>query len=198
MAMRTLLFFLLFLNFLAAHEFPEDFYQALKKEHCLPTKNVLIVNVATQKLELYQQGHKVRAYTVSTGKRGVGQVKGSLQTPLGLHRIAKKIGKGAPPYAIFEARQYKGKVWRRQKQYAKKDLVLTRILWLEGFEEGFNKGVDSAGCSVDSYTRYIYIHSTNHEDCLGKPASEGCVRMSAAGIIDLFNMVDEGDLIWIH
>jgi lipoprotein-anchoring transpeptidase ErfK/SrfK len=197
MAMRTLFFFLLLLGSLKAHDFPSTFYEVLKEQKCPPTKNVIIVNVHEQKLELYRLGSKIKAYTISTGKKGTGQTEGSCQTPLGLHRIAKKIGAGAPSYTIFQGRKNTGKIWRHQKKYAKQDLVLTRILWLEGLQEGFNKGMSADGCLVDSFDRYIYIHSTNHEESLGKPDSKGCVRMSAAGMIDLFNSVEEGDLVFV-
>lgn len=196
MAMRTLFFFLLLLSFLSAHDFPENFYTVLKEKRCVPTNTVLIVKIKEQKLELYRLGKKVKAYSISTAKNGVGQKEGSCQTPLGLHKIAQKIGEGAPSYAIFEGRKYKG-VWRRQKKYENQDLVLTRILWLEGLEEGYNKGMDEEGDVVDSHQRYIYIHSTNHEDQLGLPVSKGCIRMSAAGVIDLYKLVEEGDLVWI-
>lgn len=194
--MRTLFFFLLILGSLAAHEFPENFYKILKEKQCLPTKTVLIVHVKEQKLELYSQGKKIKAYTISTAKNGVGGQEGSCKTPSGLHVITEKIGEGAAPYTIFEARKRKG-IWRRQKKFENQDLVLTRILWLAGLEEGINKGVDSTGHVVDSYKRYIYIHSTNHEDELGHPVSKGCVRMSTSGIIDLYAHVEEGDLVWI-
>ena len=40
--------------------------------------------------------------------------------------------------------------------------------------------------------RYIYIHGTNHENLLGQPASCGCIRMSNADVIDLYDRIDEG------
>ena len=52
-----------------------------------------------------------------------------------------------------------------------RNLVTTRILWLRGLESGVNAGWD-----VDSHARYIYIHGTNHEERLGRPASSGCVH----------------------
>ena len=195
--MRTLFFFLFLIGALFGHEFPDNFYKNLKEKSCVPTKNVLIIKVKEQKLELYAQGKKRGSYTISTAKNGTGQQEGTGQTPLGFHKIARKIGDNAPPYAIFEGRQRKG-TWRGQKKYKKQDLVLTRILWLEGIEEGFNKGRDKEGCSVDSYERYIYIHSTNHEELLGQPVSKGCIRMSAEDIVGLYALVQEGDLVWIE
>ena len=50
-----------------------------------------------------------------------------------------------------------------------KDLILTRILWLQGLEANKN-----CGDGVDSFHRYIYIHGTHEERRLGSPASHGC------------------------
>ena len=38
------------------------------------------------------------------------------------------------------------------------DFVTSRILWLDGLENGINRGV-----GVDSFSRYIYIHGTHEE-----------------------------------
>jgi UDP-N-acetylmuramate--alanine ligase len=72
------------------------------------------------------------------------------------------------------------------------DLILTRILTLEGLEEGVNRGPGH-----DSLARYIYIHGTNHEDALGRPVSHGCVRMANADMIDLFERLTVGDPVVI-
>jgi len=61
------------------------------------------------------------------------------------------------------------------------DLILSRILRLRGLEPGRNAG---PGC--DSYARYIYIHGTNQEHRLGRPASHGCIRMSNRDVADVF------------
>ena len=42
------------------------------------------------------------------------------------------------------------------------DYVTSRIIWLDGEEEGFNKGGN-----VDSFQRYIYIHGTHEEGLIG-------------------------------
>ncbi|MGV1014225.1 MAG: glutamate ligase domain-containing protein, partial [Methyloceanibacter sp.] len=72
------------------------------------------------------------------------------------------------------------------------DLILTRILTLDGLEDGVNRG---PGC--DSLTRYIYLHGTNHEDLLGRPMSHGCVRLANDDIRDLFARLREGDHVLI-
>ena len=50
---------------------------------------------------------------------------------------------------------------------------------------------------MDSYDRYIYIHGTNHEDRLGKPASSGCLQLSNKNMLDLFDEVDVNSHLWI-
>jgi UDP-N-acetylmuramate--alanine ligase len=69
---------------------------------------------------------------------------------------------------------------------------LTRILRLEGLEEGINKGP-----GVDSFERYIYIHGTGREDLIGTPLSHGCVCLRNLDIIRLFGMVKESTLVYI-
>jgi len=72
------------------------------------------------------------------------------------------------------------------------DYVTSRIMWLEGEEEGFNKGG-----SVDSYKRYIYIHGTQEEGLIGTKASHGCIRMFNNDVIDLFEKVNIGTKVYI-
>ena len=62
------------------------------------------------------------------------------------------------------------------------DVITSRILWLKGHEDGVNKGDN-----IDSYSRYIYIHGTAHEDKIGTPDSHGCVRMNNDDVIELFD-----------
>ncbi|MFA5041157.1 MAG: L,D-transpeptidase, partial [Bdellovibrionales bacterium] len=68
------------------------------------------------------------------------------------------------------------------------DLVLTRILWLEGRESH----------NANTKERYIYIHGTNREDLLGTPASHGCIRMSNNEIIELFDLIPVGASVEIR
>ena len=72
------------------------------------------------------------------------------------------------------------------------DVVTSRILWLEGLEQGKNLGP-----GVDSKSRYIYIHGTAEEGLIGKPASDGCVRMSNNDVISLFDKVSINTEVWI-
>ena len=67
------------------------------------------------------------------------------------------------------------------------DLVLTRILWLEGDEEH----------NANTRDRYIYIHGTNHEAAIGQPASHGCVRMRNADVAELYDLTPPGTVVTI-
>lgn len=131
----------------------------------------------------------IREYPVSTAKNGLGEKNGSYCTPRGRHRIAAKIGAGQPLYAVFKGRAPTGEVWSRElaAKNPGRDWILTRILWLEGLEPGKNKGG-----TVDSHSRYIYIHGTDEEHLIGTPASHGCIRMKNQDVAELFDLVEEG------
>ncbi len=131
----------------------------------------------------------IREYPVSTAKNGLGELCGSYCTPRGRHRIAEKIGANQPLHAVFKARVPTGEIWSSELQANEpdRDWILTRILWLEGLEEGRNKGGQQ-----DTHDRYIYIHGTNEEHLIGTPVSHGCIRMKNADVADLFDLVEEG------
>ena len=57
---------------------------------------LLIVALDAQRLWCCEEGRVVASYPVSTAARGAGQRWGSLQTPLGWHRIRAKIGWEGP------------------------------------------------------------------------------------------------------
>jgi hypothetical protein len=151
---------------------------------------LLVVDVARQGLALLISGRLAASYPVSTAAAGIGGEDGSLRTPPGWHRIADRVGAGAPAGTVFESRVPTGRRWSGEPDA--EDLILTRILTLEGLEDGINRGPGH-----DSLARYIYIHGTNHEDALGRPASHGCVRMAGADVVDLFERVETGDPVVI-
>lgn len=178
---------------------PEQVPAHISKMGVCPTKNILIVDTQKQTLALLEQNKIKKSYTISTGKRGVGQRINTFQTPQGLHRINEKIGHGVPRYGIFHRRNYIGSAWKPQKRCAhKKDYISTRILRLEGLQPGLNKGRDRCGRIIDSETRAVYIHGTTMEWKLGSPSTKGCVHMSADDVIKLYNEVPEGTLVWIN
>ncbi|MBD3219637.1 L,D-transpeptidase family protein [bacterium] len=129
-------------------------------------------------------------WPVSTAAAGLDARQDSGGTPPGIHRIAARIGAGADPSAVFVSRERTGEVWDGRDD--PRDLILGRILTLEGCEEGINRGP-----GVDSLARYIYLHGTNHEDRLGEPCSHGCVRLGRRDVIAVFDAVAEGDPVVI-
>jgi lipoprotein-anchoring transpeptidase ErfK/SrfK len=153
----------------------------------------LFVDVHGQRLALVKDKHILHLWPISTAEAGLSNADGSNGTPPGLHRILQGIGEDAPVGTIFDSRQPTGEIWdpdRRDNQ--SDDLILTRILTLDGQEEGINRGP-----GIDSRERYIYIHGTNHENLIGTPVSHGCVRMTNTDIIQLFDSVEEGDPVVI-
>lgn len=151
-----------------------------------PAKAVcsVLVDVAAQTLKVLD-GRKVAAeFPVSTSKFGLGSREGSFKTPTGRFRIARKIGGSAPLWTIFRARQ---NTRCKAKPGGKEDLVLTRILTLDGLESK----------NANSLARYIYIHGTNQEKLIGTPASHGCVRLRNKDMATLYRLVAKGSLVRI-
>ncbi len=155
-----------------------------------PLGRVLVVDTARQRLGLLEDGHLVFEAAISTAKNGLGCEENSYRTPTGWHRIHARIGAGAEPGTVFRARVATGEVWRGDA--LDEDLILTRVLTLDGLEEGWNRGPGR-----DSLARFIYIHGTNQEGQLGQPVSHGCVRLANADVADLFERVAEGDPVLI-
>ena len=153
-------------------------------------ETLVVVDVARQNACLLQGGQGRACYPVSTAEAGVGGEGGSLRTPPGWHRVHERIGDGAPSHMSFSSRMATGKEW--DGAATPDDLILGRVLTLEGLEQGVNRG---PGC--DSLERYIYLHGTNHEDTIGLPASHGCVRLRIPDVIDLFGRLKAGDAVLI-
>lgn len=146
----------------------------------------LWVRVDTQELLVVRDGQVVRTYRCSTAARGTGNQRDSEKTPLGWHEVGAKIGDGVPVGAIFEERRWTGRIWQPTDQ-SDADLVLSRVLRLRGLERGYN-----LGGNVDSWDRCIYVHGTNDVNDLGRPSSHGCVRLSPAEAVELFDSVAVG------
>lgn len=158
---------------------------------CMGEQTGMLISVEQQELVVVKAGQIIRQYPCSTAQAGIGNLQDSAKTPLGWHRVVEKIGDGLPAGAVFKNRQWTGRIWRPGEQ-TDEDLILSRILWLEGLEDGKNRGGD-----VDTYSRYIYIHGTNRMDELGRPASGGCIRMNPPDMIGLYEAVEEGCLVLI-
>ena len=152
---------------------------------------LLLVNVQSQTLSLVKIQTIPLVYPISTSKYGTGNQNDSFKTPLGIHRIVEKVGAGAPPGRIFRDRKDTGKDWH--EEITGENLILTRILRLEGLEPAINRGE-----GIDSYERFIYIHGTNREDLIGTPMSHGCICMKNNDIIELFDTVPENTIVIIN
>lgn len=158
--------------------------------------NSIKINLTEQQLNLLDDAGKVlQQYPVSTSKYGSGNQNGSEQTPLGLHRIKDKLGGAMPVNEVFIGRVPHGNLDECKERGVDlpDDVIMSRILWLEGMEPGRNQGG-----YVDTYQRYIYIHGTNHEDSVGTPSSIGCIRMCNNDIVDLFRLVEKGSEVLIE
>lgn len=150
-----------------------------------PTRH-LEVSIDDQTLRIIDGEQCIRQYDVSTATKGTGFVMNSYRTPTGRFRIAEKIGAGEANGTIFKQRTPTG-LWQ-SGDGAQEDLVLSRILRLEGLDPE----------NANSFDRFIYVHGTNHEHLLGQPASQGCIRMGNSAVIELFDMVEEGTELHIH
>jgi hypothetical protein len=175
---------------------PLAFRQTCRRLGVRPSRLACLITVRRQEMQLVNPlaGFTTPAsllcqtIRISTSRFGVGQEKDSNRTPLGLHRVARKIGGGWPAGAVFKSREMIGYTWKGRTDAA----ITSRILWLEGLEPGFNRGG-----KVDTFARYIYIHGTGDEPTLGRPASSGCIHVSGAQLLPLFDLLPLGTLVWI-
>jgi L,D-transpeptidase catalytic domain len=181
-----------------------QFWLACNRQRVVPTRFVLIVNVASQSLSLFEARKPsvaavpgtgrwsyafAKRYRASTSRIGIGQQMNSNRTPLGLHRIAEKVGAGFPIGTVFRDRKPIGLSW----DGCLGPSIVHRIFWLDGLEPGFNRGG-----RVDTRARCIYIHGIGDETTLGRPASQGCVHLPARDLIPLFDVLPIGTLVWIE
>lgn len=191
---------------------PAAFRRAGKRLGVTPTRHVFTVSIAEQRAALFEcqsvaavcdhraprdeedsavtdRRYKcVKEFVCSTSKFGIGQVAGSNCTPLGLHRIAEKHGEGAPAGTVFKGRKPVGHL----HDGLPLESITTRILWLDGLDPGFNRGGN-----VDTFARYIYIHGFGDPASFGRPASHGCIHLTDADLIPLFDLLPVGTLVWI-
>jgi lipoprotein-anchoring transpeptidase ErfK/SrfK len=145
----------------------------------LSERQLLIVEVSQQRADLITDGAVTHSWEVSTSRLGLGTEEGSFRTPIGHFRICEKIGDSAPLWSIFKSRVPTGDL---ASPGGEEDLVLTRILWLEGLDPE----------NANTKSRYIYFHGTNREDLIGTPASHGCIRLRNAEMVELFDLVEVG------
>jgi len=159
----------------------------------------ILVNVTEQRLRGFSDAScseqtKLIDVSIATAKNGVGQQFGSECTPLGEHRIRAKIGAEQKVNSVFIGRRPTGEIYTPElgEQNPNRDWILTRILWLCGNENGFNRGG-----SVDTQRRYVYIHGAPDSHAMGIPSSHGCIKMNNSDIITLFDQVQIGTSVTI-
>jgi lipoprotein-anchoring transpeptidase ErfK/SrfK len=153
------------------------------------------IDISLQRLYLVDNSTIISSYPISSSKYGEGSKQNSFKTPLGSHMIKEMIGDQVPKNTIFISRintQREAKIIHDQEN-SDNDYVTTRIMWLDGLEDGKNKGK-----GVDSYNRYIYIHGTHEEGLIGQKASHGCIRMFNSDVIELFSVVKKGTKVYIR
>tara|TARA_B100000965_G_scaffold385980_1_gene387765 strand:+ start:1864 stop:2397 length:534 start_codon:yes stop_codon:yes gene_type:complete len=153
------------------------------------------VSISEQRLYLINEGNVIRSYPISSSAYGEGQIENSFKTPLGKHEVRTKIGTNVPKYQFFESRQHipqKVEIIHEAID-SPDDFITTRIMWLTGLSEGFNRGGD-----VDSFNRYIYIHGTHEEGLIGEKASHGCIRMLNHDVLELFRIIPTKTAVKIY
>jgi lipoprotein-anchoring transpeptidase ErfK/SrfK len=143
------------------------------------------ISIRDQMLTVKRGDETLRSYSISSSRFGLGTEEGSMKTPTGHFRIAEKIGQDMPTSTIFRSRVPLG---ADDPLPPTEDLVMSRILWLDGTEEH----------NANTRDRFIYIHGTRHEHKIGTPDSHGCIRMRNADVVDLFDLVDEGTPVVIR
>jgi L,D-transpeptidase YbiS len=146
---------------------------------------IIRISIPDQRLILKENETPIHSYPVSTSRFGIGTEMGSMKTPTGRFRVAEKIGDDMPSGTVFQSRVPLRPI---DPVPPTEDLVMSRILWLDGLDEQ----------NANTRDRYIYIHGTKHEDKIGTPASCGCVRMRNAEVIELFDLVGEGTPVVIE
>ena len=150
-----------------------------------PTRR-LVVSIDDQTLKVIDGEQCIHRFDISTATKGMGFTVNSYRTPIGRFRVAEKIGEGEASGTIFKQRTAAG-LWLPGAA-VEGDLVLSRILRLEGLDPE----------NANTLERFIYIHGTNHEDKLGQPASQGCIRLRNDEVIELFDMVSVGTEVEIQ
>jgi hypothetical protein len=154
----------------------------------------LVASIPEQKLYLFVDGTRVKDYVMSSSKSSPSCVENSLGTPWGLHEVCEKIGSNAVSGMVFKGRKPTGKKYcEYSKEDQKNNLITSRIFRLRGLEYGVN-----AGGNKDTFSRYVYIHGTNHEEAIGSPTSSGCLQLKNLDVIELFDSVPVGTFLFIE
>ena len=155
---------------------------------------LLLVDSSRQRLSLVRAARTEKTYMISTSSKGLGNARDTCKTPTGFHAVTEWIGESEPAGRVFKARQPLAEVVPESAwaDSSAPERITTRILRLDGLEPGVNRGG-----KVDTFSRFVYLHGTNHEDNLGKAASKGCIRLGNRDMIDLFDRT-KGTATWCY
>ncbi|MCF7858583.1 MAG: L,D-transpeptidase [Candidatus Cloacimonetes bacterium] len=160
----------------------------------LKYEKMILISINEQKIILIQDNVKVAEYPISTSKFGIGNDQDSYMTPLGNHVIKQKVGEHVPKNSVYKDGKFSTDIAQVDtKKALSHDLITTRILKLDGLENGINKGK-----GIDSFERNIWIHGTPAEWQIGTPSSHGCIRMKNDDIIHLYNSIEVGTPVKIE
>ena len=91
-------------------KYPTQVEPKLKELAIEATEYLIVVSVSEQKVTLFRGEESIMTYSVSTSEKGTGQVENTMQTPLGLHKVAEKIGETAVTGAVFKGRKDTGEI----------------------------------------------------------------------------------------
>lgn len=145
--------------------------------------DALVASIPAQRLWHFRDEKLVAEYKISTSRATPSCIENSLGTPDGLFSVIEKIGENVPAGTVFKARVPTGMHFSEfLKNAPDENLITSRILRIQGEEDGHNRGGNR-----DTYSRFVYIHGTNQEHKLGTPNSHGCLLLGNADIIELFN-----------
>ena len=92
-------------------------------------KELLYVSVKAQKMYHIINNEVIKTYIISTAEKGIGNIKNSDQTPLGLHSVKEKHGDNTPLNGRMIGRVFYGQIATiyNDSSRSKTDDVTTRI-----------------------------------------------------------------------
>ncbi len=156
------------------------------------TSVIVLIDISEHELYLYQKKRLKRIFSISSSSEGEGT--GTNQTPLGVHIVKQKIGKGLPLGTIFINNKATDEIAEIHKQSLnlEDNHITSRIIRLAGLEPNKNQGGD-----IDSFQRNIAIQGTDEEGLIGQKVSHGSIRMYNKDIIELFDKLPKNSLVYI-
>ncbi len=170
-----------------------EYHQRCSTLSIIPTKWSIIISTKKQSLFLAKDNILEKSYSVSTSTNPPSCIENSYGTPNGLHFACELIGENAEEGMVFKGRVPTGqKYWECSSEDQVKSLITTRIIRLKGLERDLNLGENH-----DTFDRYVYIHGTNHENKIGKPASIGCIHLNNKEMLEIFEKTPINSHVYI-